>query len=84
MPSYDWGLQNIQYSPKTDVGASKMRRIIDRDLNMPVNDISTIDPMRMKEVDDLYKVRLQIETTNAIIFKLLTKMSNYFPMFCLF
>ncbi|XP_076235063.1 ciliary microtubule inner protein 2C-like [Calliopsis andreniformis] len=56
VPYYDWGLQNTEYSAKPNVPAIKMNRIINRDLNIPTNKISTIDSGRMKEVDDLYKI----------------------------
>ncbi|CAL7933682.1 unnamed protein product [Xylocopa violacea] len=55
IPLYKWGMQSTPYSPKSDISPTKNRRSINRDLNVLPNDISTIDPIRMREVDDLFK-----------------------------
>nr|XP_012144346.1 PREDICTED: uncharacterized protein LOC105662934 [Megachile rotundata] len=55
MPRYQWGLREIPYSPVSNLVVTAKRRKIDRELALPYNDISSIDVIRMKEVDDLYK-----------------------------
>lgn len=56
MPPYDWGVQKNAYSPKPDIVSGVKGRNLDRLLAVPINDIETVDPVRLKEVDDLYKV----------------------------
>ncbi|KAK9302835.1 hypothetical protein QLX08_005322 [Tetragonisca angustula] len=55
MLPYEWRIQKTPYSPRPDIVADTMRRKINRELTVLPNDISTIDPIRMKEVDDLFK-----------------------------
>ncbi|XP_076748997.1 uncharacterized protein LOC143422315 [Xylocopa sonorina] len=52
---YKWAMQSTPYSPKSDVPVNINRCNINRDLNISSNDISTINPIRMKEVDDLFE-----------------------------
>ena len=56
MLPYEWGAQKTPYSPRPDIVADTMKCKINRELTILPNDISTIDPIRMKEVDDLFKV----------------------------
>ncbi|XP_034171448.1 ciliary microtubule inner protein 2C-like [Osmia lignaria lignaria] len=55
IPRYQWGMQEPSYGAQPEIIATTKRRNINRDLMLPSNDISTIDVIRMKEVDDLYK-----------------------------
>ncbi|XP_076159985.1 uncharacterized protein LOC143143033 [Ptiloglossa arizonensis] len=55
MPPYRWGMQSTSYTPRPDINAAKMHRRLNRNLILLSNDISAIDVLRMKEVDDLYK-----------------------------
>ncbi|XP_043278732.1 uncharacterized protein [Venturia canescens] len=56
MPPYDWGVQKSPYSPKPDIVAGVKGRNLDRLLAVPFNDIETVDSVRLKEIDDFYKV----------------------------
>ncbi|XP_054016132.1 protein FAM166C-like [Hylaeus anthracinus] len=55
MPIYKWGMESVPYSPRPNIAATKIHRSLNRNLTVPLNDISRIDAARMKEIDNLYK-----------------------------
>ncbi|KOX69533.1 hypothetical protein WN51_06543 [Melipona quadrifasciata] len=56
MLPYEWGIQKTPYTPRPDIVADTMRRKINRELTVLPHDISAINPIHMKEVDDLFKI----------------------------
>lgn len=58
MPPYEWGLVNTPYSPKPDIAV--LQRTSNKLLNLPRPGFSMLDPVRNEEVDNFYKVKINI------------------------
>ncbi|XP_015589304.2 uncharacterized protein LOC107264965 [Cephus cinctus] len=56
MPSYDWGSsRKVTYVPRPELVSAIGVHKYEKSLAIPINNITTIDAGRMREVDELYK-----------------------------
>lgn len=66
MPGYQWCSKHIPYSLKAHSSGIKKIRDLNNLLTVPVNNITTIDAGRVKEVDDFFKVTEFIFTVSIL------------------